>query len=106
MEIEPQSAAGWNADPNYREVAKLVADSQQAQDFLATGFSDTTRLAEGSPAVWRDIFLSNADNLAASAEELIGALQALAAALHEADSDACERLLTEARQARRRLTGR
>jgi len=85
-------------------VAKLVADSQQAQDFLATGFSDTTRLAEGSPEVWRDIFLSNADNLAASAEELIAALQTLTVALREADSAACQRLLTEAQQARRRLT--
>ncbi len=26
MEIEPQSAAGWDADPNYREVAKLVVE--------------------------------------------------------------------------------
>ncbi len=85
-------------------VAKLLTDSQQAQDFLGTGFSDTTRLAEGSPEVWRDIFLSNADNLAASAEELIGVLQAFVAALHNEDPDACERLLREARRARRRLT--
>ena len=85
-------------------VAKLLADSRQAEDFVGTGFADTTRLAEGSPEVWRDIFLSNADNLGDGLEELIAALQALAATLHEADPDACERLLTEARQARRRLT--
>ena len=85
-------------------VAKLLADSPQAEDFVGTGFSDTTRLAEGPPEVWRDIFLSNADNLGASVEELMAALQTLAAALREADPDACERLLTEARQARRRLT--
>jgi len=85
-------------------VAKLLADSRQAEDFVGTGFSDTTRLAEGSPEVWRDIFLSNADNLGDSVEELITTLQALAAALQGADSDACERLLTDARQARRRLT--
>jgi len=85
-------------------VAKLLADSRQAQDFVGTGFSDTTRLAEGSPEVWRDIFLSNADNVGDTIEELIATLQALTAALHKADSDACERLLSEARQARRRLT--
>jgi len=86
-------------------VAKLVADSRQAEDFVGTGFTDTTRLAEGSPEVWRDILLSNADHIGDSVDELIGALQALAAALQEADSAACERLLTEAQQARRRLTG-
>ncbi len=86
-------------------VAKLAGDDQEVQSFVGTGFSDTTRLAEGSPEVWRDILMSNADNLGESVEELMAALQALAAALHEADSDACVRLLTEARQARRRLTG-
>ncbi len=85
-------------------VTKLLVDSRQAQDFVGTGFADTTRLAEGSPEVWRDIFLSNADNIGDSVEELIAVLQALTAALQGADSDACERLLTEARQARRRLT--
>jgi len=86
-------------------VAKLAGDDQEVRSFVGTGFSATTRLAEGSPEVWRDIFLSNADNLGASVEELIAALQALAAALQGADSAACERLLSEARQARRRLTG-
>jgi len=85
-------------------VAKLVADSRQAEDFLGTGFSDMTRLAEGSPEVWRDILLSNADNLGDSMEELMATLQALAVALQKADSAACERLLTEAQQARRRLS--
>jgi len=87
-------------------VAKLAGDDQEVQSFIGTGFSDTTRLAEGSPEVWRDILLSNADNLGDSIEELIATLEALAVTLHEADSDACERLLTEARQARRRLTDR
>ena len=87
-------------------VARLVHNDAHADSFVATGFSDTTRLSEGSPEVWRDIFLSNADNLGDSVEELIAILQALAVTLHEADSDACERLLTEAQQARWRLTGR
>ncbi len=86
-------------------VHRLTSGHKELGNFLGTGFTDTTRLAEGSPEVWRDIFLSNADNLGASVEELIAALQALAAALHEADSAACEQLLIEARQARRRLTG-
>jgi len=87
-------------------VAKLGGDSQEVQSFIGTGFSDTTRLAEGPPEVWRDILLSNADNLSANVEELIATLRGLTAALNEADSAACERLLTEARQARRRLTDR
>jgi len=87
-------------------VAKLLADSRQGEDFVGTGFADTTRLAKGSPKLWRDIFLSNSDNLSATVEELIATLRGLTAALNEADSAACERLLTEARQARRRLTDR
>ncbi len=87
-------------------VHRLTSGHKELGNFLGTGFTDTTRLAEGSPEIWRDILMSNADNLGDSVEELIAALQALAAALHEADSDACERLLIEARQARRRLTGR
>ncbi len=85
-------------------VAKLAGDNQEVQSFVGTGFTDTTRLAEGSPEVWRDILMSNADNLGDSVEELIGALQTLTVALREADSAACERLLTEAQQARWRLT--
>lgn len=85
-------------------VAKLAGDNQEVQSFVGTGFFDTTRLAEGSPEVWRDILMSNADNLEGTLDELMAALQALAAALHKADSDACERLLTEAQQARWRLT--
>ena len=33
----------------------------KAIDFTATGFADTTRIASGSPEVWRGILLQNAD---------------------------------------------
>ncbi len=42
-------------------VAGVESDNHRALDFAATGFRDTTRIAAGSPEMWRDIFLQNAD---------------------------------------------
>ncbi|MEY4386569.1 MAG: hypothetical protein RLY20_1852 [Verrucomicrobiota bacterium] len=43
----------------------------------ATGFRDTTRIASGSPEMWRDIALANRVNLAKGLEQFIGELRTL-----------------------------
>ena len=81
----------------------LASGQKELGNFLGTGFTDTTRLAEGSPEVWRDIFLSNADNIEAALDEMIEQLEQFAAAFREMDPETFHRLLEEARRARREL---
>lgn len=51
----------------------------------ANGFKDTTRIASGSPEMWRDIALANRENLSASIGVFISDLQAFRAALEQGD---------------------
>ncbi len=62
-------------------LASLVAE-QSAEDFLplelaASGFRDATRLAESPYSLWRDICLTNAENIRLAVEALIGKLEAM-----------------------------
>ena len=84
-------------------VHHLASGQKELGNFLGAGFSDTTRVAEGSPEVWRDIFLSNPDNIAAALDQMIEQLQQFAGAFREMDSTAFDLLLAEARRARREL---
>ena len=69
----------------------------------ASGFRDTTRLAGGSPELWRAIFLANRAPLAEALASLACRLDEYAAALSAGDGAALVRLLDEAKQARDRL---
>jgi prephenate dehydrogenase len=66
----------------------------------ANGFRDTTRIASGSPEMWRDICLANAGNLSRALEVFIESLQQLRASLARGDGPALERFLQEAKQRR------
>jgi prephenate dehydrogenase len=52
----------------------------------ATGFRDTTRIASGSPEMWRDIAMANRKNLARVLGVFIEDLQELQLALERADA--------------------
>jgi prephenate dehydrogenase len=54
----------------------------------ATGFRDTTRVASGSPQVWRDIALANRTNLKRVLEVFIERLQEVGHALDSGDAQA------------------
>jgi prephenate dehydrogenase len=41
----------------------LLADAGKGIRYAGTGFGDTTRIASGDPAMWRDIFASNRDSV-------------------------------------------
>ncbi len=84
----------------------FASGKTEVGNFLGTGFTDTTRLAEGSPEVWRDILLSNPDNVAAALDNMIEQLQQFAAAFGEIRGETFEQLLEEARRARRELLDR
>ena len=85
-------------------LASLIA-GQSAEDFLplelaASGFRDVTRLAESPYALWRDICLTNIENIQSALELLIEKLQAVK--LHLSDRE-LEREFKQALKLRERL---
>jgi prephenate dehydrogenase len=66
----------------------------------ATGFRDTTRIASGSPEMWRDIALANRKNLGRVLGVFIEDLQEIQLALERGDAKAVEEFFTKAKQRR------
>lgn len=66
----------------------------------ATGFRDTTRIASGSPEMWRDIALANRKNLARSLDALAAALKDFRGALQRTDGAAIEKFFVSAKARR------
>lgn len=67
---------------------------------IAGGWRDSTRVAAGSPEMWRDICLANAQPIEAELENLIGELQSLQSALKQKDGPALQTWFEEAAQTR------
>lgn len=84
-------------------VGSLVGHESDAADFVGTGFRNTTRLAAGSPELWRDIFLSNDENLARAIVAFVRQLQQIARELRDRNADELAKLLGEARRHRQEL---
>lgn len=72
---------------------RVAAGETHLPRLIAGGFHSATRVAASSPALWRDIALSNREPLRDAARELRGSLDALLEALDAADGDALHRLL-------------
>jgi prephenate dehydrogenase len=66
----------------------------------ATGFSDTTRIASGSPEMWRDIALANRKNLAQSLGAFIAELGKFQRALKKSDAKAVTKFFETAKKLR------
>ena len=66
----------------------------------ATGFRDTTRIASGSPEMWRDIALANRKHLARSLEAFLAELKDFQTALKQNDAPAIEAFFATAKQRR------
>ena len=66
----------------------------------ANGFRDTTRIASGSPEMWRDIVLANRRNLLQSVGAFISELKKFQRALKTSDADAVSKLLETAKARR------
>jgi len=66
----------------------------------ANGFRDTTRVASGSPEMWRDIALANRENLAESVDSLIGELEKFQRALKARNEKAITKFFETAKQRR------
>jgi prephenate dehydrogenase len=66
----------------------------------AAGFRDTTRVASGSPEMWRDIALANRDAILEALRGLTGTLHGLEQALGARDAEALDAFLRLAKQRR------
>jgi prephenate dehydrogenase len=62
------------------------AQSKSQAALCATGFRDTTRIASGSPEMWRDIALANRKNISKSLDAFIADLQEFQRALKKSDA--------------------
>jgi prephenate dehydrogenase len=68
----------------------------------ANGFRDTTRVASGSPEMWRDIVLANRKNIARSVDALVAELGKFQAALKRGEASGVESFFASAKQRRDR----
>ncbi len=84
-------------------LAKLVlqpAGPQRQTALCATGFRDTTRIASGSPEMWRDIALANRKNVARAVDAFVAELKQFQAALRRDDGKAVEKFFAAAKERR------
>jgi cyclohexadieny/prephenate dehydrogenase len=85
------------------QLATMVLDPALPKEqpaLCANGFRDTTRIASGSPEMWRDIALANRENLAEMLGTLADQLQALRRVIAAGDSAALEKFFQAAKQRR------
>ena len=68
------------------QLANLILDPEHPKEqgmLCANGFRDTTRIASGSPEMWRDIALANRQNLSRALETFTAGLQDFRRALEK-----------------------
>ena len=81
----------------------LAPQSPKHQASLcANGFRDTTRIASGSPEMWRDIVLANRANLLDALDSFVGGLSRFQRVLKKGDGAAISRFFEQARERRER----
>ena len=91
------------------QLANLILSPERPkeQDMLcANGFRDTTRIASGSPEMWRDIALANRMNLSRALETLTAGLQKFRRALKNGDAQTISEFFEQAREKRERWSKR
>lgn len=85
------------------ELANLVLSEGRPKEqgmLCANGFRDTTRIALGSPEMWRDIAIANRENLVRSLDTFIDGLHSFRRSLTKNDARAISRFFANARERR------
>ena len=80
-----------------------ITGQDTGDDFLSLagpGFRDFTRIAASDPKVWRDILLSNREELIAQSKQFQQALRTIEQAMEKGDAQALEDMLTLASETR------
>jgi prephenate dehydrogenase len=83
--------AGYILDPVHPDEQRMLC---------ARGFGDTTRIASGSPQMWRDICLANRADLSRSLIKVIKELHKFERSLADNDAKSVEEFLHEAKERR------
>jgi prephenate dehydrogenase len=78
------------------------ADGQDFLSLAGPGFRDFTRIAASDPVMWRDVLMSNREELLAQSRHFQRALHALETAINASNPDALEALIEQASSARAR----
>jgi prephenate dehydrogenase len=84
-------------------LANLVlnpANSKAQAGLCATGFRDTTRIASGSPEMWRDIALANRKNVSRSMDAFVAELKKFQSAIKRNNAKAVEKFFADAKSRR------
>ena len=81
-------------------VGRIEADSVKALDFAANGFRDTTRIASGSPEIWRGIFLQNTPALQPMIDAVIENLSQFKSLLEDRNVNEIEHILKASKSIR------
>jgi prephenate dehydrogenase len=84
-------------------LANLVLDPKLPKEqakLCATGFRDTTRIASGSPEMWRDIALTNCTQIERALTGFIAELNKLQSALKRGDAQVIAKFFETAKQRR------
>jgi prephenate dehydrogenase len=84
-------------------VAEAAAEDDAPLAFAGASLREMTRLAGANAAVWSDIFLGNADEIAAALAGLRASLDELEQALHAGDREGIEGTIATAAAAREQL---
>ena len=84
-------------------IAEAAEENDAPLAFAGASLREMTRLAGANSAVWSDIFLGNADEIAAALAGLRASVEELARALQTGDRDSLEASIAIAAAARERL---
>lgn len=79
--------------PHLLSASLAATVTEQERPFTGTGYADMTRLAAGSPEVWRDIFLDNDENVLAALRRFQARLAEFAEILQSGDAVQLEAFL-------------
>jgi prephenate dehydrogenase len=85
------------------QLVNLILSPEHSREqglLCANGFRDTTRIASGSPEMWRDIALANRRNLSRALEKFTDGLQDFRHALKSGDGEAVSKFFAQARERR------
>ncbi|HEX7859583.1 MAG TPA: prephenate dehydrogenase/arogenate dehydrogenase family protein [Verrucomicrobiae bacterium] len=91
------------------QLAAFVLDAKHPAEqgkLCANGFRDSTRIASGSPEMWRDIVMMNRKPLLEAIGEFSESLEAFRRTLESGDSEEIQALFQHAKNLRDEWTGR